>query len=142
MAPRKQRHQHQIDDRFLADDLGSDRIAEAAAGGFGPGEQLDIAEGVQRRTGFTRVIVQEGSTVTQARNTGSSSPKTLRQRVTWKYEGVVFVALVEPPLVKRPDPGLARGIWEAPPWLFVAAAVIAALAIAVVLVRRFRRSKR
>jgi hypothetical protein len=33
--------------------------------------------------------------------------------------------------VVRPEPGLARGVWEAPPWVFVAllaAAAVAALA--------------
>ncbi len=27
-------------------------------------------------------------------------------------------------VVRRPDPGLARGVWEAPPWAFWAALVL------------------
>jgi hypothetical protein len=48
-----------------------------------------------------------------------------------------FVAATQPTpvpsateIVERPDPGIARGKWEAPPWLFwvVAAAVVLAAA--------------
>ncbi|MBL8613569.1 MAG: hypothetical protein JNL38_39890 [Myxococcales bacterium] len=48
-------------------------------------------------------------------------------------------------IVHRPDPGLARGRWEAPFWSFwVALGIIAALAAVYVLVRRgvFSRPKK
>jgi len=50
-------------------------------------------------------------------------------------------------IVRRPDPGLARGVWEGPTWLFplvAAVAVLAAVGLALHragLLRRFRRRK-
>jgi hypothetical protein len=44
----------------------------------------------------------------------------------------------------RPEPGLARGVWEAPPWAFVTAlagAVIAALVCAAWTARGLRNRK-
>jgi hypothetical protein len=49
------------------------------------------------------------------------------------------------PLVHRPDPGLARGVWEAPPWAFYAAgALVVVLALALLAARLglFRRRPR
>jgi hypothetical protein len=37
--------------------------------------------------------------------------------------------------VVRPDPGLARGRYEAPSWVFVAVAVVALAALAAVAIR-------
>jgi hypothetical protein len=50
----------------------------------------------------------------------------------------------EPQVVVRPEPGLARGLWEAPPWVFIAllgAVAVAALgwAAATFLRRRIAR---
>jgi hypothetical protein len=61
--------------------------------------------------------------------------------------------IIEPPLteplptetVQRPSPGLARGRWEAPPWVFYAvlvAAVVGGLTWGVVGIRSRRRGAR
>jgi hypothetical protein len=61
-----------------------------------------------------------------------------------------FSALAIPALaaqaqaVVRPEPGLARGVWEAPPWVFVAllaAAAVAALAWAATALLRRRATR-
>lgn len=39
-------------------------------------------------------------------------------------------------IVKRPDPGIARGKWEAPPWLFWAALAVVVVGATVYLLRR------
>lgn len=45
-------------------------------------------------------------------------------------------------VVHRPDPGLGRGLWEAPPWLFLAALAAAVVLLGAYLGRRWRKSKR
>jgi hypothetical protein len=52
--------------------------------------------------------------------------------------------LIDPPTetVERPAPGLARGHWEAPPWVFyavIAAAVLGGLTWALTALRARRR---
>ncbi len=44
--------------------------------------------------------------------------------------------------VTRPEPGLARGLWEAPPAAFYAAIVVILLAFAYGVIRRFRLPRR
>lgn len=41
-------------------------------------------------------------------------------------------------IVHRPDPGLARGRFEAPPWAFVVAAALVTAALAAFVVRAVR----
>jgi hypothetical protein len=64
-----------------------------------------------------------------------------------------LLLIIEPPLapplptetVQRPPPGLARGRWEAPPWLFYAvivAAVVGGLTWALAGIRSRRRGTR
>jgi len=38
--------------------------------------------------------------------------------------------------VKRPEPGLARGVWEAPPWAFVVVAALVLIALGALFARR------
>ncbi|MFO0672812.1 MAG: hypothetical protein U0235_24880 [Polyangiaceae bacterium] len=41
----------------------------------------------------------------------------------------------------RPDPGLGRGRFEAPPWLFVVVAVVAALLLGLFVYRSVKRAR-
>lgn len=39
-------------------------------------------------------------------------------------------------VVHRPDPGLARGMWEAPPWLFLVAVLLLAATLGLYVAHR------
>ncbi|MBK6690955.1 MAG: hypothetical protein IPG50_01910 [Myxococcales bacterium] len=45
-------------------------------------------------------------------------------------------------IVKRPEPGLRRGLWEAPPWFFAAAAVLGVALVFSMFVPRILRARR
>jgi hypothetical protein len=54
----------------------------------------------------------------------------------------LFIEPLSGETVQRPDPGLARGLWEAPPWLFyaiLAAAVVGGLTWALAELRSRRK---
>ncbi len=63
------------------------------------------------------------------------------------YAGVQADAASPPPpregqeIVHRPDPGLGRGRFEAPPWLFVVVAVVAALLLGLFVYRSVKRAR-
>jgi hypothetical protein len=44
-------------------------------------------------------------------------------------------------VVERPEPGIARGVWEAPSWAFLAAGALAVGVFAVFFGRRWRHKR-